>query len=130
MLMMAARKKKEDKEEESKKNKDLHYYIVETLGKLVKPDMLKNSYSREYKIFKKLMAKYPDKRIWNNIKFQVNSLAFYLTPKGIGEVEKIINSLNYIIKENEVVELTKEKIGPDLYTGKVLSLKEFLNKYK
>jgi ribosomal protein S4E len=126
---MVAKKNKEEKEKE-KKDKELHRYIVETLGKLVKPDMLKNSYAKEYKIFKKLLVKYPDKRIWSNIKFQVNSLAFYLTPKGIGEVEKIINSLNYEIKENEAVELSEEKIGPDLHTEKPLSLREFLNKYR
>jgi len=123
MLMVEKRTKK-------KKEKTDHQIIVEILGKLVKPEILKTNYPKEYKMFKKLMEKYPDTRIWSNIKFQVNSLAFYFTPKGINEIERVVNSINYVVKDNEVVELAKEKIGEDLHIEKPMSLKDFLKKYK
>jgi len=127
MVEKRTRKKKE-------KEKTDHQIIVEILQKMVKPQILadKTIWPREYKIAKELFNTYPDfYRIFINISFTVNSLAFFKTIKGKSEIEKIIYSINYVTKNNnEVVELSKEKIGEDLHIEKPMSLREFLNKYK
>lgn len=119
----------EEKKKSDKKSKnENHQWIVDTIERLVKPPI---NFPREYKLMKELLAAHKDKRIFSNINFMVNSLAFFKTPKGINELTRIKNSIKYIVKRNKHVELEKEKIGEDIImVDKVMTIREFLNKYK
>lgn len=106
-----------------------HAYIVKSLEELIKPELLKDNWAREYKLFKQLLVIYPDRKIWANVAFRCNSLAFFKTKDGKELIQKIKNSLSYTMKETEKIELSKEKIGEDYQGEKILNLKEFLDKY-
>ena len=125
---MALISKKQKVAKESKT--DRHKFIQSIIDNTIKPEVLKDklTYPREYKILQKLLKKYPDKRIWKNIDFKLNSLAFFLTSKGKEEIEKILNKLNFKVKEKEAVEIGSEKVGEKIEVEKVLTLKEFLRR--
>jgi hypothetical protein len=124
--------KTEKKKTPEQLKKELHLYIVESLEKLVKPERLKEKgvWAKEYAIFKKLIKRYFDhERIFKNVEFKVNSLAFYLSPKGMEELQRIMNMVNYVVPVKEKVEMEETKVGEDAKIDKPLSIKDFLKKY-
>jgi len=113
------------------KEKTPHQFITDIIKDLVKPENLKDKgiWAREYKICKDLIAKYPDKRIWVNFDFKMNSLAFLKTSEGQEEIKRIENNINYVVEEKEIIKLEKDKVGEDRILSKPLSIKEFLKTY-
>jgi hypothetical protein len=107
-----------------------HKFLQSIVDNLVKPEILKEktAYGREYKIAQNLTKKYPDKTIWRNITFQVNSLAFFLTLDGKLEIEKTIGKINYKPQEKIREEISEEKFGENVEVKKALTLKEFLRR--
>lgn len=94
------------------------------------------NWAREIKIAKKLLKLYPDFKIWSDLKlkFKLNSLAFFLTEEGKGEMSVFEfnkskeNVLDLLPQNSEVI--GNEKIGKDVIkdSPKPLSFKDFLNK--
>jgi hypothetical protein len=124
--------KTEKKKTPEQLKKELHLYIVESLEKLVKPERLKEKgvWAKEYAIFKKLIKRYFDhERIFKHITFKVNSLAFFISPEGMGELQRIMNMINYVVPVKERVEMSDEKIGEDAKIEKPMTVKEFLERY-
>lgn len=124
--------KTEKKKTPEQLKKELHLYIVKSLEKLVKPERLKEKgvWAKEYAIFKKLIKRYFDhERIFSNVPFQVNSLAFFISPKGMEELQRIMNTINYVVPVKERVEMSEEKVGLDAKIEKPMTVKNFLQKY-
>lgn len=99
------------------------------IERLVKPENL--NWPREMKIWGKLKETYPDEKLWINVDRKVNSLAHFLTNEGQEYLDKIKKSIEFEpLKEKEMIELSKEKLGEDIKIKKPLSIKEFLGRYK
>jgi len=111
----------------------LHDYICERIDALVKPEIIKQdkaAFGREYKLFQKLLKEHKDRRIWSNINFRVNSLAYFLKNEGREEIKKIQNKIDFVLKEVKIVEVGEEKCGEDTKVNRPLSIKEFLEQYE
>lgn len=94
------------------------------------PKSIKGAYwSREYKILKNLMAKYPDEDFWQKIHFENDwdSLIILQSDYGKSLLDKKYKEFHYKIPEYSQIELT-EKSGRDkIITRKPKTIRGFLN---
>jgi len=94
------------------------------------PKSIKGAYwSREYKILKNLMAKYPDENFWQKIHFENDwdSLIILQSDYGKSLLDKKYKEFHYKIPEYSQIELT-EKSGRDkIINRKPKTIRGFLN---
>jgi hypothetical protein len=113
----------------SKKNPTINQLIIEKF--LKDPNAIwkdKNSRMRELGTAKKLLDKYPNKRFWFrvNIPFEMESLLWFLVPKGKQYLLNEWNKFKLDLKAEKKYSIGSRKIGKAKKINKTKSLLEFL----
>jgi hypothetical protein len=113
----------------SKKNPTINQLIIEKF--LKDPNAIwkdKNSRMRELGTTKKLLDKYPNKRFWFrvNIPFEMESLLWFLVPKGKQYLLNEWNKFKLDLKAEKKYSIGSRKIGKAKKINKTKSLLEFL----
>ena len=113
----------------SKKNPTINQLIIEKF--LKDPNAIwkdKNSRMRELGTTKKLLDKYPNKRFWfrMNIPFEMESLLWFLAPKGKEYLLTERNKFKLDLKAEKKYSIGSRKIGKAKKINKTKSLLEFL----
>lgn len=86
-------------------------------------------WSREYKILKKLMEKYPNEEFWQKIHFEMDwdSIVILQTEYGDSLLSKKYKEFHYKIPDHKKIELTN-KFGCDkIINKKPKTIRGFLN---
>ena len=113
----------------SKKNPTINQLIIEKF--LKDPNAIwkdKNSRMRELGTTKKLLDKYPNKRFWFrvNIPFEMESLLWFLVPKGKQYLLNEWNKFKLDLKAEKKYSIGSRKIGKAKKINETKSLLEFL----
>ena len=113
----------------SKKNPTINQLIIEKF--LKDPNGIwkdKNARMRELGTTKKLLAKYPNKRFWfrMNIPFEMDSLLWFLTPRGKEYVLTEWNKFKLDLIAEKKYSIGSRKIGKAKKINKTKTLLEFL----
>lgn len=86
-------------------------------------------WSREYKILKKLMAKYPSEEFWQKVHFEMDwdSLIILQSDYGNSLLNKKYREFNYNIPKYEKIELTNKSGSDKIVNKKPKTIRGFLN---
>lgn len=100
------------------------------VGKLVKKESI--DWAREIKIAQRLLTKFPDVKFWEwlNLGFQLNSLAWFISPDGTKRLKKEFGQFNLVLPEppKYVMDLVNpvEIQAPSVETIRGTTIKDFL----